>query len=216
MVAKHLTVPHDFVCVTDQPERDDWGGIKTWPVWDRPEIEPENPENRVGTKGHWLDNYRRLGLCSHHGARIGRRILWIDLDVVIRANIDDLIPEEGTALKTLDFGRGWLSAGMVYVEPPIDPCPWLACFDHETVLRSRQWPGSDQAILTTLYYGKIPTWGPADGVVVNTYHAHGWRVFFRTGNRKPWDRPRHEQAIYYAESGRGLPSKRRRKRGCNG
>lgn len=201
MLAKHLTVPHRFVCVTDLPA-EDFPGIETVPMWERPDIEPEDREARIGTKGHWLDNYRRLGLCGEHGARIGSRIWWFDLDVTIRKNINDLLPPEGTALQTLDFGRGWLSAGMVYVEPPIEPCPWRACSDPELVARSRRFPGSDQAVLTELYNGKVPTWGPADGVQVNRYNEHGWRVLFRTGNRKPWDRRRQEQAVYLRESGR--------------
>lgn len=201
MLRKHLSVPHRFVCVTDRPDAPEWGDIETYPMWERPDIEPEDPKARVGTRGHWLDNYRRLGLCGEHGQRIGSRIWWWDLDVTIRANIDDLVPAEGTPLQTLDFGRGWLSAGMVYVEPPLDPCPWRACFDPEIVARSRRHVGSDQAVLTELYYGRVPTWGPDEGVYVNKYHAD-WRVLFRTGGRKPWMRHKHERAIYYRESGR--------------
>jgi hypothetical protein len=64
--------------------------------------------------------------------------------------------------------------------------------------------GSDQAVLSELFYGDVPVWDEEDGLIINRLDWPGWRIFFRTGARKCWDVHAPERAIYYAESGRDL------------
>jgi hypothetical protein len=202
MMAKHLTVPHGFIVVTDNEEAHRAAGLETRPLWDAPYIRP--------TKAHWLFNYVRLGLFSaDHGGSIARRILSIDLDAIVRGNIDDMVSHD-EPFKILSFkDRQQVQGGLFVVDPgalPIDPWHEFITNTDELVARSRKWVGSDQAVLSELFYrmvydGIIPHWSEDDGVVLNDISGD-WRVFFRTGALKCWRDEAPERAIYYAESGR--------------
>jgi hypothetical protein len=81
MVQRHLTVPHEFVCVTN---RRDWAdtleahGIRTAPL--------DVTKHVPGTC------FVRLMLRHPHiAALLGKRIFNLDLDVVITGNIDELL-----------------------------------------------------------------------------------------------------------------------------
>lgn len=200
--AKHLTVPHRYVCVTDQPDAPEFE-CETVPLWDLPPVQ--------GTAAHWLVNYVRLRLCDEWAREaIGERILAIDLDVTIRANIDDLVADD-VPFRILKLRRRkQLQAGLFLVRPgELEPNPWAACFDPQLIERSRQWVGSDQALLSELFYervvaGEFPTWDERHGIIINDAAAPGWRMLFRTGERKCWDNV-PEKWIYYYESGLELP-----------
>lgn len=83
MLARHLTLPHEMVCVTDMPDGID-PRVRI--------VAPPAPER------DWPRFFRRLALFRRDAASVfgGTRLLAIDLDVVIRARIDDLVdrPED--------------------------------------------------------------------------------------------------------------------------
>lgn len=206
MAAKAITEPHRFVVITDDVPAMQAAGLEAFPIWSVPDI----PEHA----GPWLRNYMRLGLFDLSiGGQIGERILSIDLDAIIRGNIDDLIPRPGTCFQILSLKcRQQLQGGLFYVEPGYAyPNPWGLLLDDANsniVARSRKWVGSDQAILSELFYaqvadGRIPSWSEHDGVVLNTegLAQHDWRIFFRTGHRKCWEHGVPERAAYFEASG---------------
>jgi hypothetical protein len=80
MLERHLSIPHRLVCVTDDPEGID-PRVK---IVDMP-VEVED----------WPGMFQRLILFRPDAEKLfGKRILAMDLDVVIRANIDDLVSRE--------------------------------------------------------------------------------------------------------------------------
>lgn len=199
MMAKHLTVPHNFVVVTDHPEEYLGRGHGVHTLWASPRVE--------ATQRHWLFNYNRLGLFDAEiGGKIGERLLCIDLDAIVRENIDDIVsdpaPFKIMALKT----RVQLQGGLFLIEPGATAVnPWRAIHEDPTLIkRSHRWVGSDQAVLSELFYGSVPAWDEDDGLTINQFDWPGWRIFFRTGHRKCWDAHAVERLAYYAESDRSL------------
>jgi hypothetical protein len=76
-LAEHLTIPHDVVCITDNPSGID-SGIRIIPLW------PDTGE--LG--GCW----RRLrAFAPDMRTLIGPRFAWIDLDSVIVGSMDDIL-----------------------------------------------------------------------------------------------------------------------------
>ena len=88
MVARHLTVPYEFVCLTDDPTHID--GVRNI-------VMPVQSYSRLWWhKVHMFDP--SLG--------IRNKILYFDLDVVIHANIDKLVEFEDNSLYGIrDFNR---------------------------------------------------------------------------------------------------------------
>lgn len=193
---KHLTVPHRFVCVTDDATMD-IPGVEVFPLWDSPRI--------TATLQHWLFNYNRLALFNRDiGGRIGERLLNVDLDMIVRENIDDIVMDPAPFKIMSLKSRVQLQGGLFLIEPgstSVDP--WTAIHeDPGLLIRSRQWVGSDQAVLSELFFGSVPTWNEDDGVIINQYDWPRWRMFFRTGTRKCWSPDMPERADYLRESGR--------------
>jgi hypothetical protein len=80
MLERHLTIPHRLICVTDDPEGID-PRVK---IVDMP-VEVED----------WPGMFQRLILFRPDAEKVfGKRILAMDLDVVIKANIDGLVSRE--------------------------------------------------------------------------------------------------------------------------
>lgn len=95
MVERNLTVPHDFVCFTDNPE-----GIN-------PEITilpPLCPE-----AGWWGKMY--LYQANIPGLKTAKRILYLDLDVVITGSLDDVVKFDSDHAMIRDYPEGYFPAG---------------------------------------------------------------------------------------------------------
>lgn len=197
--AKHLKVPHRFVCVTDDCAAMEAAGIEAFPLWAAPPVK--------ATVRHWLFNYNRLALFDADvGGLIGERLLNVDLDAIIRANIDDIVMDPAPFKIMSLQSRVQLQGGLFLIEPGSQSVnPWAAIHDDPTLIeRARRWVGSDQAVLSELFYGNVPTWDEEDGLIINQFDWPGWRMFWRTGARKCWDAHAPEREVYYRESGRSL------------
>lgn len=75
MVERHLSTPHQFVCITDQPHL--FPDIHTLP-------------DQTGEEGWWA----KLGL-FHPNSGLEGRVLYLDLDVVITGGLTTLLHPEG-------------------------------------------------------------------------------------------------------------------------
>lgn len=76
MVSRHLTIPHRFVCLTD-----DVRGInKAVECFDLPEIEVSKEKD--------VSPWRKLGMFSEQIGDLSGKSLFLDLDIVIVDNID--------------------------------------------------------------------------------------------------------------------------------
>lgn len=77
MVERNLSMPHDFVCLTDRPQEDFPSTVRCMPLWDE-----------LADLGGC---YRRLPVFGRvGGALLGQRFVSIDLDCVITESLDPL------------------------------------------------------------------------------------------------------------------------------
>lgn len=200
MCAKHITTPHRFVCITDDVPKMQAAGLDAVPLWEVPKFPI--------VAQHWLHNYVRLGLFDPTiGGNIGERILSIDLDAVIRRNADHLVSNPAPFRIMALRSRQQLQGGLFLIEPgALDPNPWRALLDTDVVARSYHWIGSDQAVLSELFYqrvqaGEFPTFNEDDGITINEPND-SWAIFFRTGQHKCWHPSRPECIDYFYHSDR--------------
>ena len=92
MVEKNITIPHRFVCFTDEPEG----------IVEGVEI---RPFNKLDDSGLPEKAWKKLGLFTDQLADLKGRALFLDLDVVIMKNIDEFfeVPGEFVIIKDWDF-----------------------------------------------------------------------------------------------------------------
>jgi hypothetical protein len=191
MVERHLPLPHEFVCVTDQPEGID-PRVRIVPLWNDHRTVPspwggKNPSCYVRLKAFAPDAKEILGA----------RILSLDLDTVITDDLTPLVdrPEEfiiyGDTAKGTPYNGGcWLltAGARPQVWTQFDPrrSPALG--------KARGYVGSDQAWLGVILGPHEKKWGPADGMY--SYRVdlapkggrlpRNARMVHFHGEQKPW------------------------------
>lgn len=194
MLKKHLTIPHEVICVTDMPE-----GIncRTVPLWG----EPRMPRRIRGP-----NCYKRLKLFSadiHEtlGISEGSRVCSLDIDTIIFRNIDHLfdtdyafIIKEGKACPY--NGSIWALRLGTRTHVWDDFCPRQSpktALTQINPLTGGAYLGSDQAWMSYKIPNE-PTWTAFDHGVLDYYRdirhhnniaRNGCLVFF-PGKEKPW------------------------------
>lgn len=191
MVARHCTLPHEFVCVTDDA-RDLDERIRVVPLWDD-YAEVRSPHGGVNPAC-----YRRLkAFALGAGRLLGRRIVSVDLDAVIVDNVDTLWdrPEDfviwGNVLKKTPYnGSMWLlkAGARAQVWQRFDPVQ-----SPRLTLREK-YNGSDQAWISYVLPDEA-TWTAHDGVLSFRQDVPlrgplppGAKIVFFNGHTDPWTR----------------------------
>ncbi|MCG8325167.1 MAG: hypothetical protein MI673_06590, partial [Thiotrichales bacterium] len=101
-VSRHLTVPHNFVCMTDKPDQLD---CETMPV-------------PLGLEGWW-------GKVALFGNLFQERVLFLDLDTVILGNIDDFACYDGELAVIKPFYRDkGVASGLLNIDPACNRHVW--------------------------------------------------------------------------------------------
>jgi len=161
MVERHLHVPHEFVCITDDDDGID-SRIRVVPLWDDFASVPS-----PWGKGN-PSCYRRLRAFAPESKEIlGERILSIDLDCVIVGDITPLVETEAdfkiwgdTAKGTPYNGSLWLlkagSRSQVWTE--FDPVK------SPQIGKSLGYVGSDQAWIAACLGQDEKKWTARDGI----------------------------------------------------
>ncbi len=105
MVEKNLTLDHRFVCFTDNGEGLN-PGIEVRPILDI-HVDPQIPQDR---------GWKKLTVFSEKLADLKGLALFLDLDVIIRDNIDCFFKEEGDFLicKDWDFPNDIIGNSSVF------------------------------------------------------------------------------------------------------
>jgi hypothetical protein len=171
MLKRHLTLPHELVCITDDPPSLP-EGVRPYPI---PRDIPQNPK-KPHNKPRVRKCIRRMWLYSKEAAAIGSRLLQLDVDIVITGNIDKIVdrPEDFVIWKCGSaFGQKWaynatvmlLTAGArrdVWEQWKNDPVAAINAADRAGL---NPYVNSDQAI-ATLFLEKNPpaTWTTDDGI----------------------------------------------------
>lgn len=103
MVEMNLTIPHRFVCFTDNPEGLS-DGIEVRPL-------PELNDDGLPEKA-----WKKLGLFTNQLADLEGEALFLDLDIVIRSNIDCFFNQEGEffIIKDWDFPNDIIGNSSVF------------------------------------------------------------------------------------------------------
>jgi hypothetical protein len=190
MVDRHLSLPHEFVCITDKPDLfSPNDGIRTVPL----DMETHVP----GTRYAKLMIYR-----PDAGATIGRRILCLDLDTVIVGCIDPIVDraEDLVLWRNPNFGipgRARYNTSIVLLAAGTRPEFWTKFRKHSTpAILARYVGGTDQAWVSHLASPNEAHWTDRDGVYgagrlgdavqgVGTVLPANARIVFTPGKREP-------------------------------
>jgi hypothetical protein len=156
MVARHLTLPHEFVCVTDREFIAD--GIRCVPLDDRTHV--------PGTCG------RKLTIWAPDAAkRIGKRILALDLDMVIVDDITPLIdrPEDVVMFRNPNWTpsgrRAFYQGSIQLMTAGSRPQVWDEFLKPSMPRRiNSRFGGFEQAWLSETLPWTEASWSDADGI----------------------------------------------------
>jgi hypothetical protein len=190
-IAANLTVPHRFVCLTDQPE-----GIEceTLPVW---------PAITVGGEHSCYRKIRAFDAEFQHS--LGDRILCLDLDVAIMGDITPLVTDDDCRMLAgsrnargqqvaLYNGSMWLcrSGARHHVWADFEPEKARRMREQLIMPGGKRVKGSDQAWFSCVMPDE-KVWTPGDGVhqfymLKNGVVPDGARMVFFAGSTKPWSR----------------------------
>lgn len=164
MVEKNITIPHRFICFTDDAQDID----------PRVEIRPLPDLKPVGTKER---GWRKLGLFAENLGDVVGQALFLDLDVIIRQNIDDFFKPKGEffIIKDWDFPRDIIGNSSVFrftigKHPEI-----IEHFYQEGETISKRYR-NEQAFLSYEMYRK--------GIL--QYWDKSWCVSFKRNCLRPW------------------------------
>lgn len=149
--------PYRFVCITDQDV-----DCETFPLWDFPQVKV--------TVRRSLDCWRRLRVFDPEiGRQLGERILSVDLCVLLRDDITELI-DESVDFQAMQGSVSPLAGGLFTLRTGTNAHVWES-FDPETSglaveeakHNGRCLRGSDQAWLS-IQMPDAPVWTSDDGV----------------------------------------------------
>lgn len=187
MVRRNLTLPHEFVCITDMPEGLD-AGIRTLPLQQVPAVQWDE---------HRPNCFKRLWLFSD-AARflVGSRIINMDLDCVITGNLDAPFsrPEDFVIWRDVQHGRvrGSVYNGSLWMLTAGSRRQVWEQFrgeaSRETFRKNR---GSDQAWISAVLPNEA-TFGPEDGVYSYRWEARrklpkNAAIVLFHGKPDPWE-----------------------------
>lgn len=160
MFRRHLHMPFEFVCITDDPAGID-PDIRVLPLWD----DLANVGNPHGPREPSC--YRRLKLFSAQMAPLfSDRILWCDLDMVLTRDVTPLFdrPESAVLLST-DVAHIPVNGSLVLFTPSAHRDVWDD-FDPAVspqAARRSGCHGSDQGWLAHKLLPRAATWTPGPG-----------------------------------------------------
>ncbi len=151
----NLTIPHDVVCITDNPSGID-SGIRVVPLW----------SEHADMGGC----YRRLRLFGPDAARlVGPRFAWIDLDSVVVGSMDAVLgrPEDIVLYRSNSVALQPYNGSMVLMNANARPEVWSR-FDPGTapsMAAAAGFTGTDQAWMAYVLGPGEAVWTRDDGVM---------------------------------------------------
>jgi hypothetical protein len=202
MVARHLPIPHRFVCITD-----DTDGLD--PRIEAVPMPPERFEDLVNPHQHKYDRarswgekkyfpscYRRLWAFSEEAKVLAERILSLDVDVVVTGSLLPLVERDETFVGWCDERNEIprVAGGAYLLKTGAHTDVWDD-FDAANSPRDALeagYSGSDQAWMSYKLRGIGGRWGRADGLTKITWLKgepdETTRLVFTAGHSPPWSR----------------------------
>lgn len=154
-VRDNLSLPHEFICLTDDPEGID-SGVRVLPV----------PTRHAELGGC----YRRLWLFSDEARQvIGERIVQIDLDSMVTGDLTPLFDRDDSFVCWCHGyadrrNRSVYCASLLMMTAGVYEAVWETFDPHKSPEIVKDIVGTDQAWFTHVLGPDMPTWGRKDGV----------------------------------------------------
>ena len=154
-LAEHLSIPHDVVCITDNPSGID-SGIRIIPLW----------QDATHLGGCW----RRLRAFAPDMADlIGPRFAWIDLDSVIVGTMDTILRRQEPIVlyRSNSVEKTPYNGSMLLMDAGARAQIWER-FDPErspAIVKEAGLTGTDQAWIAHVLGSDEAVWTAADGVM---------------------------------------------------
>jgi hypothetical protein len=158
MVSKNLTVPHEFVCITDRPHLFDGdAGIRAIPL--------DKSTHVPGTEFVKLMTFHPMG-----GEMIGKRVLQLDLDTIVCGSLDEIVDRNEELVvwrnptrvpydKPIKAGRPYYNGSVILHTCGTMPEIWRS-FDSERPPRVRD----TQVWMSNMVGPHAPYWDGRDGI----------------------------------------------------
>lgn len=189
-VARHLTLPHEFVVITDRVNEDFGGGIRVVPL-DRSRFPAGSRFPKLTVFGPKAEK------------TIGTRILTLDLDTVVVGNLDTIASRDEHLVlwRNPNFGirrRAFYNTSIMLLRAG-SRCEFWHRFDPKTSpdMLARDWGGTDQAWVSHVATRDEAYWDADDGVygagrlgdyrpdLAHTVLPDNARIVFFPGRRHP-------------------------------
>lgn len=207
MFARHLTIPHRLVCISDSRE-----GLDPEVHW----VETPPAAKKLGEIGspegaRFPSCYRRLWVFSQEARILGERILCLDLDFVLTGSMDKAVDRDEDFVGWRPF-RDWgkklrFGGGQYLLRTGSRTHVWEDFKGVESIqaARSAGYRGSDQAWLSYCLAGREPYWDRDTGLYSVRDLGPGLDlprdaclVQFN-GRDKPWDAARRGRPKWVVE-----------------
>lgn len=200
MVKRNTTLPVRFICVTDDPDGVD---METIPLW-------ENPYTGYGSNSAPNCFYRLKAFDPEIKHIFGERFIWMDLDMIVLGNIDNIIgaPDDFAMWGDTRY-NGQYNGSLCIMNAGARAHVWRDFQGQTSVQKAHMagfW-GSDQAWIS--YAAKMDgrKFGMQDGVYSYNVHLLGMtsppenaKLVFFHGANDPWSKDVQAQHKWIRES----------------
>ena len=199
MIARHTTVAHRIVCITDQP---DGVEVETIPLWE--EFSTVNTP-LWGDTQRYPQAHRRLKLFDPAmGEVLGDRFVSMDLDIVVLDSLDSLFSREEEFVICRSPNPTHKYVSPMWMLTAGSRSDLYYDFTPEKAAEAeKKYAGSDQAWINYKLSGQA-TWGEDDGIRYfhpkMKYCPRDCSIVFFNGNMKPWDGPILEEYPWIREN----------------
>jgi len=197
MFRRHLPVEHRFVCITDDAKEID--GVDVMPT---PPAALALGRLRTPEGAGFPSCYRRLWMFSDEAQEIAKRVLLVDIDVILLRDVSPLVQREEDFVgwqPSASWGQGIdRIGGGLYLLRTGTRTDVLTRFQGAPSIaeaRAAGYRGSDQAWLSYVLHG-CPLYGPEAGIYSIRDMKNGRlpppsdaRIVQHNGTRKPWSSP---------------------------
>lgn len=194
MIARHLSIPHRFVCIADDPSAfgDDVEVIQT-PVAAKKLGELRSPEG-----ARFPSCYRRLWMFSDEARVLGERVLLLDVDLVVCEDFASIVDRDEDFVGWRPY-RDWgaqmrFGGGIYLLRTGSRTKVWTDFHGADSIAKARRngFRGSDQAWISYKLGSTEPYWDKSAGIYsVRDFSPltdlpKGAKIVQTNGGMKPW------------------------------
>lgn len=195
-VKRNLSIPHRFICITDETE----GFSSDVEVMALPDEAREIAKLKTVEESDRLpSSYRRLWTFSESAKCLGDRVMMLDIDCVITRSLDRLFEMKDDFVgwtPSTTWGMPRVGGGTWLLRTGTRTSVWTE-FTVSAARRARQagFRGSDQAWISYKLGAHCARWPLKAGIYQKQDMAHCWtylptdaRIVHFNGEQKPWSK----------------------------